>query len=105
MISAAAEIQRRLWGADPQAWADLAEAHNRPLFEAVLDAARVTRGTRLLDVGCGSGLTLVMAAARGAIPSGLDVSPGLLGIARERLPDADLRDGENGQRDRDAWPP
>ena len=39
MISAAAEVQRRLWGTDPRAWADLAEAHNRPLFEAVLDAA------------------------------------------------------------------
>jgi SAM-dependent methyltransferase len=104
MISAAAEIQRRLWGTDPHAWADLAEAHNRPLFEAVLDAAHVTRGTRLLDVGCGSGLTLVTAAGRGAIPSGLDVSPGLLGIARERLRSAghhgagqhgaDLRDGD-----------
>jgi SAM-dependent methyltransferase len=94
MISAAAEVQRRLWGTDPQTWADLAEAHNRPLFEAVLDAAHVTSGTRLLDVGCGSGLTLVLAARRGAIPAGLDVSPGLLGIARERLPDADLRDGD-----------
>jgi len=94
MISAAAEVQRRLWGTDPRAWAELAEAHNRPLFEAVLDAAEVNHGTRLLDVGCGSGLTLVLAARRGAIPAGLDVSPGLLGIARERLPDADLREGD-----------
>ena len=93
-ISAAAEIQRRLWGTDPRAWADLAEAHNRPLFEAVLDAADVSDGTSLLDVGCGSGLTLVLAARRGAVPSGLDVSPGLLDIARERLPGADLRDGD-----------
>jgi len=93
-LSAAAEVQRRLWGTDPRTWADLAEAHNRPLFEAVLDAAQVTRGTRLLDVGCGSGLTLVLAARRGAVPSGLDVSPGLLGIARERLPRADLREGD-----------
>lgn len=93
-ISPAAEVQRRLWGTDPQAWADLAESHNQPLFEAVLDAAGVGPGSRLLDVGCGTGLTLVLAAHRGAIPSGLDVSPGLLGIARERLPDADLRDGD-----------
>jgi SAM-dependent methyltransferase len=93
-ISPAAEVQRRLWGTDPQAWADLAESHNQPLFEAVLDAAGVGPGTRLLDVGCGTGLTLVLAAGRGAIPSGLDVSPGLLCIARERLPDADLRDGD-----------
>jgi SAM-dependent methyltransferase len=93
-ISAAAEVQRRLWGTDPRAWADLAEAHNRPLFEAVLDAAGVTDGTRVLDVGCGSGLTLVLAARRGAVPSGLDISPGLLNIARDRLPDADLREGD-----------
>ena len=93
-ITAAARVQRRLWGTDPQAWADLAEAHNRPLFEAVLDAARVGDGTRLLDVGCGSGLTLVLAHERGAVPSGIDISPGLLRIARERLPHADLRDGD-----------
>jgi Methyltransferase domain len=93
-ISAAAEVQRRLWGTDPRAWADLAEAHNRPLFEAVLDAAGVGHGTRVLDVGCGSGLTLVLAAQRGATPSGLDISPGLLGLARERLPEADLREGD-----------
>jgi SAM-dependent methyltransferase len=93
-ISPVAEVQRRLWGTDPRAWADLAESHNQPLFEAVLDAAGVGPGTRLLDVGCGTGLTLVLAAQRGAIPSGLDVSPGLLAIARERLPDADLQDGD-----------
>jgi SAM-dependent methyltransferase len=86
-VTAAAAIQRRLWGTDPRAWADLAEAHNQPLFEAVLDAAGVGRGTRVLDVGCGSGLTLVLATRRGAVPSGLDISPGLLGIARDRLPD------------------
>ena len=93
-VSAAAQVQRRLWGTDPRAWAELAEAHNQPLFEAVLDAAKISPGTRLLDVGCGSGLTLVLAKARGARPSGLDISPGLLDVARDRLPDADLRAGD-----------
>ena len=74
-ISPAAEVQRRLWGTDPQAWADLAESHNQPLFEAVLDAAGVGPGTRLLDVGCGTGLTLVLAARRGAIPSAWTSAP------------------------------
>src|ERR1019366_8934113 len=50
------------------------------------DAAGAGPGTRVLDVGCGSGLTLVLAAQRGATPGGLDISPGLLGLARERLP-------------------
>jgi len=60
----------------------------------VLDAAGAGPGTRLLDVGCGSGLTLVLAARRGAVPSGLDISPGLLAIARERQSAADLRQGD-----------
>ncbi len=81
--SDAAVVQRRLWGTDPRAWADHAEAHNRPLFEAVLDAAHVGGGTRVLDVGCGSGLALVLADGRGAVPSGIDISPGLLGVARD----------------------
>ncbi|HLK79504.1 MAG TPA: class I SAM-dependent methyltransferase [Streptosporangiaceae bacterium] len=93
-LSAAAQVQRRLWGTDPRAWAELAEAHNQPLFEAVLDAAAIATGARLLDVGCGSGLTLVLAKERGAIPAGLDVSPGLLRLAQERLPGADLREGD-----------
>jgi SAM-dependent methyltransferase len=94
VITEAARVQRRLWGTDPRAWAELAEAHNRPLFEAVLDAADVSAGARVLDVGCGSGLALVLAARRGAVPAGIDISPGLLGIARERLPEADLREGD-----------
>jgi SAM-dependent methyltransferase len=93
-MNAAAEVQRRLWGTDARGWADLAEPHNRPLFEAVLDAAGVGEGTRVLDVGCGTGLTLVLAAERGAEPAGLDVTPELLAIARERLPGADLREGD-----------
>jgi FAD/FMN-containing dehydrogenase len=93
-VSAAAQVQRQLWGTDPRAWADLAEVHNQPLFGAVLDAAGAGPGIRLLDVGCGSGLTLELAGRRGAVPSGLDISAGLLGIARERLPEADLRDGD-----------
>ena len=60
----------------------------------MLDAAAVGAGTRVLDVGCGSGLALVLAARRGAVTSGLDISPGLLGVARERLPAADLREGD-----------
>src|SRR3984957_19842069 len=94
MISAAAEVQRRRWGTDPRAWADLAEAHNQPLFEAVLDAAGVGPDTRLLDVGCGSGLSLALAQERRAKPTGLDISPGLLDVARTRLPHADLRVGD-----------
>lgn len=88
--------QRALWGANPRDWAELAEPQNRPLFEKLLDATAVTDATRLLDVGCGSGYAVALAAARGAHVSGIDISPALLEIARERSPSADLREGEIG---------
>jgi SAM-dependent methyltransferase len=59
-----------------------------PFYEAVLDATGVTAGTRLLDVGCGGGFALLLAAGRGAVVSGLDAAAPLLDIARERVPGA-----------------
>jgi SAM-dependent methyltransferase len=82
------------WGARACDWAEIEDENSRPLFEAVLDAARVGAGTRLLDVGCGSGLACAIAAGRGARVSALDASPGLLEIAHERVPEGDLRVGD-----------
>ena len=56
--------------------------------------SEVGAGTRLLDAGCGAGLALALAAQRGAVVTGLDASAGLLAVARERLPEADLREGD-----------
>jgi SAM-dependent methyltransferase len=89
-ITGAAREQQQLWGADPAGWARFAEPHTRPLFEAVLAATSAGAGTRLLDVGCGSGLLLELALARGATVTGLDVAPGLLGAAHDRVPSAEL---------------
>lgn len=85
------------WGARARDWAEIEDEASRPLFEAVLDAAGVGAGTRLLDVGCGSGLACAIAAARGAEVSGLDASPGLLAVAREQVPAGDFRVGDMGE--------
>jgi SAM-dependent methyltransferase len=85
--------QRELWGRHPQDWSQLAEPQNTGLFRDALAAAGVGAGTELLDIGCGSGLALSMAAQRGARVSGIDIAPTLLAVARERVPDADLREG------------
>ncbi len=45
------------------------------------------RGFRLLDAGCGTGALAVEAARRGADVTAVDISPTLISIARERLPD------------------
>lgn len=56
-----------------------------PLYEAVYLRLDVGAGTRLLGLGCGSGLALLMAATRGARVSGTDSDPLRLALARERL--------------------
>jgi SAM-dependent methyltransferase len=65
-----------------------------PLFGAALDAARVSAEMRVLDAGCGAGLLAVLARFRGADVTAFDASPGLLAIARQRLPGADVREGD-----------
>ena len=89
-----ATIQGHLWGARAQDWAAYVEQVCLPLFGAALDAGHVTTGTRLLDAGCGAGLLALLANLRGAQVSALDASPGLLAIARQRLPAADVREGD-----------
>jgi SAM-dependent methyltransferase len=89
-----AQIQGELWGARAREWAELQEGAFLPLYEAAFEAAKVTKGTRLLDTGCGAGLALQVAAKRGARVSGIDAAQALVAIARERLAGADIRVGE-----------
>ncbi len=93
-LSDHARAQAGVWGTDPQGWAELAEGLNEPLFLAALDAAGVTAGCRLLDVGCGAGRLLQLALGRGATVTGLDVTEPLLRVAAVRAPSATLRLGE-----------
>lgn len=51
------------------------------------------RSMRLLDAGCGTGALAVEAARRGASVTAIDVSPTLIGLARDRTP-RDLGAGE-----------
>ena len=93
-IVGTAQVQGPLWGAGAEDWAELVEPVQIPFFEVALDALGVGKGTRLLDAGCESGLALVLAERRGAVPAGIDASAGLLAVARRRLPEADLREGD-----------
>ncbi|SRR5579884_1642307 len=89
-----AAIQGQLWGAHAQDYATYLEQVGLPLCGAVLDAAQVGPGTRLLDAGCGTGLLAVLASLRGAQVAALDASASMLNIVRQRLPEADVRQGD-----------
>ncbi|MEU0739472.1 SAM-dependent methyltransferase [Streptomyces sp. NPDC006134] len=67
-------------------WSEIQERMLVPLYEAVYERLDVGTGTRLLGLGCGSGLALLMAASRGAAVTGVDSrAPERLALARERL--------------------
>lgn len=89
-----AELQGRLWSVNTADWAELQEPYLEPAFRRALDAVRVGDGTRLLDVGCGAGLALRLAADRGADVTGLDAAAGMLEYARRRVPGAEFVKGE-----------
>jgi SAM-dependent methyltransferase len=56
--------------------------------ELVVERAGVEPGMDVLDVACGTGNATIPAAREGARVTGLDFSPELLAIARERAADA-----------------
>ncbi|WP_171143232.1 class I SAM-dependent methyltransferase [Streptomyces sp. S3(2020)] len=67
-------------------WSEIQERMLVPLYEAVYERLEVGTGTRVLGLGCGSGLALLMAASRGAAVTGVDSSSAeRLALARERL--------------------
>jgi SAM-dependent methyltransferase len=84
-----------------QGWQEVSagyEHHFVPLTRQtvapLLDAARVTSGTTMLDVCTGPGLIAATAAKRGAISTGLDFSAEFLRIARRNHPEVDFREGD-----------
>ena len=61
-----------------------------PVAAQVVHNAALRPGELLLDVGTGTGNTLVAAAGDNRSLVGLDAAPAMLAIARQRLPDASL---------------
>jgi SAM-dependent methyltransferase len=62
--------------------------------DPLLDAAGVGAGMRVLDVATGPGHVAAAAAARGGEPVGVDISEGMLAVARRHHPQLDFRPGD-----------
>lgn len=82
------------WGRRAVDFATLSEPGNCREYVTLHQRLGVSRGDRLLDVACGSGLAVELARARGAACAGIDASHRLVAVARDRNPDADLRVGD-----------
>src|SRR5215813_6589764 len=58
----------------------------------VVRCGRIRAGEQVLDLACGTGNTTLMARARGAVVTGLDLTPEMLAIARQRAAQAGYDD-------------
>ena len=82
------------WSAVAEGWAELWGRFAEPAWIVVLDAVDLGPGARVLDVGCGSGDLLAHLAQRGFSTAGIDPAPGMVALARDRVPAADIRSAD-----------
>ena len=61
-----------------------------PAWRKIAELARIGPGTRVLDVGCGTGAFCAFAASRGALVAGADAAADRIASARERVPNGDF---------------
>jgi SAM-dependent methyltransferase len=81
------------WGSRAADWSCLYEHYSLDMLVALLPRLGVGPGTSLLDVACGSGLAVRVAAGMGAEVAGIDASAELVAVACDRTPTSDLRVG------------
>ncbi|PVD03441.1 class I SAM-dependent methyltransferase [Streptomyces sp. CS147] len=78
--------ERLIWSGKAEAYADTYARLCAHLVPALLDAAEVGPGTRVLDVGCGTGTLSAAAVARGASVYAADADPGMAAATRRAVP-------------------
>lgn len=78
---------RDFFDALAQDW-DQGMIRNQRIIDAILDAAGIGPGMRVLDVGCGTGALLGDYLARGAAAvTGVDLSPEMIRVAKSKFSD------------------
>jgi SAM-dependent methyltransferase len=81
------------WSAVATDWAELWGGFAEPAHRTIVAATGIGADSRVLDIGCGSGEFLALLDRLGAVPSGIDPAPGMIMLARSRVPAADVRLG------------
>lgn len=72
--------------------------------DQTLRVARIRPGERVLDLATGTGITAIAARERGAKVTGLDITPELLAVARNKASEAGFGDIDFMEGDAEALP-
>jgi SAM-dependent methyltransferase len=88
------EFERSGWERASAHYGEAFGALTRQTADALLDAARVSTGTRVLDVATGPGPIAAAAAARGAQVVGLDFSRAMIAEAQRTHPAIAFQEGD-----------
>lgn len=75
-----------------------------PVAAHLVEFANIRAGEKVLDVACGTGVVAITAGGRGAIVTGLDLTPELLEHAKENGKTAELEDIEWTEGDAERLP-
>ncbi len=94
MNNAFTEFEHRGWERVAGKYDSVWSSSTRQFVEPLLDAAKVSANTSILDVGCGPGYVSAAAAERGATPIGLDFSQEMVEIARRMFLQIEFREGD-----------
>jgi SAM-dependent methyltransferase len=79
------------WETRAESYHDYWAALTGRLSDPLLDAVNAGPGLRLLDVACGPGYLTARAVDRGATAVGVDIAEAMIGLARQRFPQAEFR--------------
>jgi SAM-dependent methyltransferase len=97
------EQQIEQWnGVESNHWVEYAERYDgqlAPFADVLFERLALVGADRVLDVGCGCGVTTLTAAAQALHAVGLDLSGPMLAVARNRAADAGLANVEFIQAD------
>jgi SAM-dependent methyltransferase len=85
------------WADSASGWVEnesIFDAIFAPVTQAILRAADMSQGQRVLDIGCGTGTLLAAAGDAGSAAVGVDISPGMVAAATARVPAATVLLGD-----------
>ncbi|MGW6448689.1 class I SAM-dependent methyltransferase [Lentzea sp. NPDC055074] len=78
------EVQEgELWGRNAAQRAALGAKMSVPAWKIAIERTGITKGTKVLDLACGSGEFCAAATEAGAEATGIDISPAMIAVAKQ----------------------